>query len=166
MTIRSWLLGSAMLSAFGCAGCQPAGLHPVSGRILYKGQPAAGATVYFHRNAGAGPSGDLIPSATVADDGRFWIVSGDSYGAPAGTYDVRIEWLDQPTSKRGGAMVKTSAVEKKSTQKPAARSWKPGPSRVRPPDRLKGRYFDMEHPLLTAEVRPGSNDLPPFELAD
>ena len=40
-------------------------------------------------------------------------------------------------------------------------------SRVRSgPDRLKGRYFDISKPLLHAEVKPGSNQLTPFELTD
>jgi hypothetical protein len=34
------------------------------------------------------------------------------------------------------------------------------------PDRLQGRYFDASKPLLKAEVKPGTNQLEPFELSD
>ena len=34
------------------------------------------------------------------------------------------------------------------------------------PDRLKGRYFNVSKPLLQAEVKPGPNQLAPFELTD
>jgi hypothetical protein len=38
-------------------------------------------------------------------------------------------------------------------------------SRVRSgPDRLSGRYFDINKPLLHAEVLPQSNTLPAFEV--
>jgi hypothetical protein len=31
---------------------------------------------------------------------------------------------------------------------------------------LKGRYFDIGKPLLHVEVKPETNQLPPFELTD
>jgi hypothetical protein len=151
--------------AVACAGCRPEGLYPVSGKVLHKGAPAAGATVYFHRNGGAGAAGDAIPTGTVEEDGSFSIATGDASGAPAGTYTVLIEWLDQPSSSKGGAAAKPAGLEK-AGRKAARGPWKPGPSRVRPPDRLKGRYFDIEHPLVNAEVKPGTNTLAPFELTD
>ena len=40
-------------------------------------------------------------------------------------------------------------------------------SRVRSgPDRLNGRSFDIGKPLLHAEVKAETNQLPPFELTD
>jgi hypothetical protein len=137
----------------------------VSGKVLYKGEPAAGATVYFHRSGGDGPASEIIPTGVVQDDGRFWVASDEAYGAPAGTYDVLIEWLDRPSSSKGGATVKPAGLDK-GGRKTARAPWRPGPSRVRPPDRLKGRYLDIERPLVKAEVRPGTNTLAPFELTD
>ena len=148
-----------------CVGCQQDGLDPVSGKVLYKGMPAAGATIYFHRNGRAAGTGDVIPTGTVAVDGSFQIATGDAYGAPAGTYNVLIEWLDRPTASKGGAMVSRAGADK-GRRKIARTSFPSGLSRVRPPDRLKGRYFDIGHPLMTAEVKPGSNNLGPFELTD
>jgi hypothetical protein len=151
--------------ALACPGCRPEGLHPVSGRVLYQGEPAAGATVYFHRAGAAAPAVDVIPTGVVGGDGRFRLASGDADGAPAGTYHVLIEWLDRPSSSKGGALVRTAGPGK-GARKAAAATWRPGPSRVRPPDRLNGRYFDIEHPLVKAEVKPGTNNLSPFELTD
>jgi hypothetical protein len=34
------------------------------------------------------------------------------------------------------------------------------------PDRLKNRYLDPRNPLLHAEIKPESNQLPAFELKD
>jgi hypothetical protein len=56
-------------------------------------------------------------------------------------------------------------VEKK-TAKTALAAAKSGLSRVRPTDRLKGRYLDSARPLLNATVEPHSNDLAAFELKD
>jgi hypothetical protein len=161
-----WVVAIPVIAwTLACTGCRPEGLHPVSGTVLYRGEPAAGATVYFHRTGNDAPAVDVIPTGTVQGDGRFWLASGDADGALAGTYYVLIEWLDKPSSSKGGAVVRTAGLEKGGS-KSARSSWKPGPSRVRPPDRLKGRYFDVERPLVTAEVKPGSNNLPPFELTD
>jgi hypothetical protein len=164
MTNRSVFAGPVIVWTLACAGCLPEGQYPVSGKVLYKGEPAAGATVYFHRIAGDGPAGDIIPTGVVQEDGRFWVNSGDADGAPAGTYNVLIEWLDQPSTSKGGA-AKPAGPERKGRNVTRA-TWKPGPSRVRPPDRLKSRYFDIEHPLVKAEVKPGTNTLAPFELTD
>jgi hypothetical protein len=161
-----WVVAIPVVAwALAYTGCRPAALNPVTGKVLYRGEPAAGATVYFHRNGGAAPAGDVIPTGIVQGDGRFWLASEDAAGAPAGTYHVLIEWLDKPSSSKGGAAVRTAGLGKGGRQD-ARSPWKPGTSRVRPPDRLKGRYFDIERPLVKAEVKPGTNTLSPFELTD
>ena len=164
MKTRSLYAVPLIAWALACAGCQREGLHPVSGMVLYKGEPAAGAVVYFHRDGGAGSDAEAIPMGTVAADGSFWITSGDDYGVPAGSYKVLIEWLDQPTTSKGGA-VKPAGPEN-GGRNVARAAWKPATSRVRPPDRLKGRYLDISHPLVKAEVKPETNTLAPFELTD
>lgn len=138
------------------AGCgNPAGLVPVSGKVLYHGEPAAGAVVYFHRDLKAGDAQLPIPSGVVEDDGSFSLNSDNlGYGALPGTYAVLVEWRD-------GSGDGTVAVKARSKVKLVKRS------RVRSgPDRVKGRYFNISKPLLHAEVKPGSNQLPPFELSD
>jgi hypothetical protein len=121
--------------------------------------------VYFHRVGGDGPASDIVPTGVVEDDGRFWVASGDEDGMATGMYHVLIEWLDRPTSSKGGAAVKPAGTQKRG-RKTAPTPGKSWASRVRPPDRLKGRYLDIEHPLVTAEVKSGTNHLAPFELTD
>jgi hypothetical protein len=68
-------------------------VYPVSGKVTYKGQSPAGATVVLHSLGGADTS-DVAPSGTVKDDGSFAITSyepGD--GAPQGEYVATIEWF-------------------------------------------------------------------------
>jgi Protein of unknown function (DUF1559) len=63
-----------MLSLAGC-GNQPAGYSRVFGKLSYKGEPAAGASLVFHLE-GKPQSADLVvPSATVEDDGSTPVFS-------------------------------------------------------------------------------------------
>jgi hypothetical protein len=155
--IKKLVLASAIAGfAMAAAGCgNPAGLVPVSGKVLYHGEPAAGAVVYFHRDLKPGDAQLPIPSATAEDDGSFTLSSDTlGYGALPGTYAVLVEWRD-------GSGDGTVPVKTKGNVTFVKRS------RVRSgPDRVKGRYFNISKPLLHAEVKPGSNQLPPFELTD
>jgi hypothetical protein len=123
--------------------------------VKFKGEPAAGATVSFYpRNAAAQGQ---IPRAEVESDGSFRLVSGElGSGALPGEYAVLVEWRQGPlrTHRRDTA---------RTVGKAAAREGKP---LLIADDRLKGRYFDIAHPRLAAEVKVGSNNLPPFELTD
>jgi hypothetical protein len=144
---------AAALLATGCGNS--AGLVPVSGKVIYKGEAASGAIVYFQRQEDLSPSHELVPFGIVQDDGSFSLSSADlGNGALPGTYKVLIEWRDKTAS--GVVPVKgtgqTNLVKR---------------SRIHAgPDRLNGRYFDVKKPLLTAEVKPGPNKLEPFELTD
>jgi hypothetical protein len=140
-------------AASGCGS--PAGLAPVSGTVLYRGQPAAGAVVYFHRQDESGAAGVPAPSGVVADDGRFSLsTDGLGPGARPGTYAVLVEWRD---AKGDGVVPVKSTGKVKLVKRSRVRSG---------PDRLNGRYFDIGKPLLRAEVGAGSNSLPPFELTN
>ena len=140
-----------------CPGCgESNGLCPVSGRVSYKGEPAAGAVVSFIPRAGTDP-GAPVARGEVGDDGSFRLESGDlGPGAAPGQYAVLVEWRQGPprTHRLDAA---------KSVGKAAARDRKP---LLLADDRLKGRYVDVAHPRLSAEVKAGRNTLPPFELAD
>lgn len=140
-----------------CAGCgNSAGLSPVDGKVLYKGEPATGARLYFHRTD-ADASRSPVPSAEVADDGRFHVTCGDlGYGAPPGTYNVLVEWREGP--------LRTHRVEL--AKKVGRDAVKGGKFELKADDRLQGRYLDPGHPRLHAEVKLGSTSLPPFELND
>jgi hypothetical protein len=145
-----------LASAIGAGGCgSPAGLVPVSGKVLYRGEPAAGAVVYFHRQAEPGSPSGTIPCGVVEDDGRFSLsTDGLGNGARPGSYTVLVEWRDE----KGDGVVPVPARGKAKLVKR---------SRVRSgPDRLKGRYLDIGKPLLHTEVVAGTSTLPPFELTD
>ena len=57
MAVVSWSLAMS-----GCGNS--AGFFPVSGKVLYRGEPAAGAVVYFHRQASPGARTSRSPSAS------------------------------------------------------------------------------------------------------
>jgi hypothetical protein len=127
--------------ALACAGCgDDAGLYPVSGTVLYKGEPAAGATVYFHRKGAADPFREQTPQGVVAEDGSFTLAGPAGHGALPGEYAVLVEWKEGAGKRKGRS---------------------PG---LNAPDRLKHRYLDPAKPRLQAEVKPTANRLPPFEL--
>jgi hypothetical protein len=163
-----FLIAAAFLSLFTiCASCSHSGpgLYPVRGTVTYKGEPAAGAIVYFHQKGGSSglPQG-LIPTGIVDSSGNFTLKSGElGSGAPAGNYTVLVQWPDESVSvaKAAQESAKTSAA--KAAEQIKARKMKLDKI---PSDRLKGRYATADRPLLTAEVKAESNTLPAFDLQD
>jgi hypothetical protein len=122
------------------SSCGGNGLHPVSGKVLYRGDPAAGAVVYFQRTS-ANPMNEHTIMGLVGKDGTFTLVCGHlGTGAPAGEYDVLIEWPHVSKQPKGLAR--------------------------KGHDRLNGRYADPKRPRLHAVVKAEANNLPPFELKD
>jgi hypothetical protein len=122
-------------------GCgNSAGIYPVSGKVLYRGAPAVGATVTFVRKDPATRLQEQTPQGVVRDDGTFSLASPLGTGAPPGKYAVLVEWKVGAGQTRGRS---------------------PGLSA---PDRLERRYLDPDRPLLTATVEAKTNSLPPFEL--
>lgn len=113
-------------------------VHPVSGKVSYKGSPAAGAMVTLKRQGGD-PSKEPEIIGIVQPDGTFELVSGPlGKGAPAGTYDVLVEW------KRVAGQGQRRAQAG--------------------PDVLKGRYANAKSPLLHATIDEATTNLPPFQL--
>src|SRR5262245_1382391 len=91
--IKRWLLVPVVLAGSGCGN--RVGLSPVTGKVLYKGEPAAGAVVYFHRHAEPGTVSGPTPYGTVEDDGSFSLATeGLGHGARPGMYSVLVEWRD------------------------------------------------------------------------
>jgi hypothetical protein len=138
---RRFLAPAAAVVALTCCSCGDAnGLYPVSGKVLYKGAPASGATVYFHREGAADRFQEQTPQGVVAEDGSFTLAGPTGAGARPGEYAVLVEWKEGAGRKKGRG---------------------PGLSA---PDRLRHRYLNPNKPLLLAEVKPTTNQLPPFEL--
>jgi hypothetical protein len=166
-----FLLLRAAVCCLAFAGCgNTAGYYPVSGRVVYKGEPASGAVVYFHQEGGSSANQEGRPSVApgtipvgIADsDGNFRLAcDGVGDGCPPGKYAVLVEWKGKadsqvvepkpaPTKRKGKATTPEYTINKQLARQGV--------------DRLKGRYFDISKPLLHAEVLPQSNNLPPFEL--
>jgi hypothetical protein len=123
-----------------CAGCNSSGLYPVSGKVLFNGESAVGATVTFVRKGSVDPLKEQTLQGVVGDDGTFTLSGPAGDGAPPGEYVVLIEWKEGAGKTKGRA--------------PALSA----------PDRLKKKYLDPNKPLLTATVEAKSNTLPPFDL--
>ncbi len=138
------------------AGCgNTAGFFPVSGKVLYRGEPAKGAVVYFHRQASSGAPNEPVHYGFVEDDGSFALTSDDmGDGARPGSYTVLVEWRDGSGDR---VVVTTSKGKVKQVKRSRIRSGS---------DRFKGRYLDITKPLLHAEVKAETNRLDPFVLTD
>jgi hypothetical protein len=164
--------GIALALASACASCGgPEGYHPVRGKVTYKGQPAAGAAVFFHKEGAKGPN-DPILTGVADEDGVFGLASDRGLGAPEGKYAVLVEWRDETP----GAEAPSEAPTPKQTKSISPRKGQGRPGvpvkRARSkdaelaPDRLRGRYADRTSPRFFAEVKPGTNELAPFDLTD
>jgi hypothetical protein len=125
--------------ALACSSCgHSPKLYPVTGKVLVKGTPAVGATVFLQRQ-GVDPMNEQTIMGVTREDGAFSLVCGPyGEGAPPGEYDVFIEWRHRAERAKG----------------------LPGT------DRLKGHYADRKHPLLHAVVKAEPTNLPPFDLTD
>jgi hypothetical protein len=138
-----WTLAAVGLLSIGFAGCtnappdfQPT---PVSGKVLHKGQPLAEATVTFHPMGGLPPSNPL--NAITDEDGRFRMTfRQENDGVPPGEYAVTI--VLRARRQDGDDQVRNG-------------------KNLLPP-----RYADPDTSGLLVTVRPGENNLPPFQLAD
>jgi hypothetical protein len=164
-----WRVGVIMMPALAltlasCGGTAE-GLSPVTGKVVCDGQPAAGAILLFHRQAGepAPPpsTAGVIPSATVRDDGSFSVESASlGRGAAPGKYNVLVQWPEQADAAAAGAKTKNASVGGKKVVVAKHDKLDPVPS-----DRLKGRYSDAGKPQFQYEIKPGSNDLGTLEVS-
>jgi hypothetical protein len=123
------------------AGCGRSNRLPtfaVRGQVSYQGRPATAALVIFHPVAGGEQFADVRPTGRVAADGSFTLTTYQANdGAPAGEYDVTIDWRE-PTAPVEGA--------------PPGRS-------LLPP-----RYGKPQLSKLHAHIQEGTNELEPFRL--
>jgi len=117
--------------------------YPVAGTVLVDQRPAGGAIVIFVPSATSEGAERQRPFAMADAQGKYNLMTfepGD--GAPAGEYKVLIQWPApvSPEAARGGGRTAVG------------------------PDRLRGKYFNLEKTDLMATVEEQSNELPPFEL--
>ena len=127
--------------AITCSSCGNSnGTYSVSGKVLYKGEPARGALVYFHRKGATDRLHEHVPQGVVGEDGTFTLVSPAGEGDLPGEYAVLIEWKEGAGKARGRS---------------------PG---LNAPDRFRGRYMNPDRPAFEVEVKSAKNRLPPFEL--
>jgi hypothetical protein len=135
--IAAWLVLAGCGSQAKLPGPQP---HPVHGKVIYQGKPAAGFRVSFNLVAEReGPR--FSPTALTNESGEFQLRSyHENDGAPAGDYVVTFAWPQA-----------------------AVREGDPddGPALA---DRLKGRYDDPRKLQFKVTVHEGDNALEPFEL--
>ena len=147
MELRPISLGAVL--ALCCVGCGTGGpgIYPVTGRVTYQGEPAAGAFVFLQRRGGD-PQNDQTMMGLVQPDGSFAVDCGSlGKGAPPGEYDVLVRWPHGPQNHN----------------LPGPKAGRANPTAS---DRLRGRYADPKRPRLHAVVRAEPNELPPFELTD
>ncbi|MGL6096320.1 MAG: hypothetical protein ACRC7O_11055, partial [Fimbriiglobus sp.] len=112
----------------------PDPLYAVSGSVLLKGKPIAGARVSF---LGGPQSNPVSCAALTIDDGTFSCQSYMSLqGLPEGIYSVRVTWPDSPS------------LEPYDGER----------------DRLNYRYNSVSKPPFSVTVKSGMNTLPPFDL--
>lgn len=135
----SLLAACVCLSGLSCSERDK--LHPVQGKVLYKNQPLSGALVTFHAKGADDLKADP-PVGQTSDDGTFTLMTGQKTGARAGEYVVTIICSETPASKPG--QISTGEVE---TQ-----------------DRLKGAYAERTGSKITVTIKPGNNQLEPFDL--
>ena len=129
------IIGTATLVVL-IPSCNPSGpkLYPVTGQILYEGQPVGGAIVVFHP-VNPGPD-NRLPGATAGTDGNFSLKTYPyGEGAPEGEYVALVSLLEEGKGQD-----------------------------AQPKNKLPGRYSDTSKSGLKVTVKPAPNALEPFRL--
>jgi len=104
------------------------------------GRPADGAMVIFCPVTASDEAKTKRPFGLTSADGKFVLTTIEQAdGAPPGEYKVLIQWPSNSTDNRDGM-------------------------RSIGPDRLKGKYMNLEKAELKATVEQAETNLPPFEL--
>jgi hypothetical protein len=121
-------------------GCsQKETLNPVLGKVIYQGQPLAGALVSFHPEDGK----SSLATGYTKEDGTFKAVTGDVEGAKPGTYKITI-MCQVPVKTKTEGMSFGGMGETE--------------------DRLKGAYANRDASQITVKIKEGPNQLEPFDL--
>jgi hypothetical protein len=123
----------------GCGSREPrVPVVAVTGKISFQGQVPAGAQVVLHPVATSAES-DVVPSATVKEDGTFAISAYDQGdGAPPGDYIATVEWFRLVSTGDGGG--------------------------GRGPNVLPVQYASPVTSPIRVTVKPEATELPPIEI--
>ena len=90
-----FLVGCFLIVPTGCSSGRPA-VYPVQGQVRWKSQIPVGAQVVFHP-VGKSDKDVIRPTGQIDRDGKFTLTTyAASDGAPAGEYDVTVEWWVSP----------------------------------------------------------------------
>ena len=123
----------ALLTA-GCGKPSVAGrvaVVPVTGKVLFQGQPTPGALVAFHPLQGAQSTAPPA-QATVRQDGTFVLTTYTANdGVPAGEYKVTVEWrklIDDNGDTRPGPNLLPDRYRRRQVDRPG----RPGGGRFQP----------------------------------
>lgn len=133
----TFALAAVLFSGFSGCGERLLPVVPVSGKVLVKGQPAAGAQVVLHP-VSADPEKVFSASGKVQDDGTFKIgLHTVDDGAPPGDYVATVQWFKLVQTEGGAG---------------------PGPNVV------AQEYGDPKRSPLRVTVKDESTELAPFDL--
>lgn len=139
MRTTGWVLLAAAMLAAGCSKSSgKIEAYPVTGQVLYDGKPAAGVKVFLYPTAAPMvPDVPQNPSGVTGPDGRFVLTTfKDGDGAAAGVYQVILLWPSGNSEDEEGESDN---------------------------DRFYG-WFDVAHSKMTAEIKPGNNELKPIQV--
>ena len=133
-------LAMAFVLAAVIVGCsQKETFNPVQGKVLYQGQPLAGALVSFHPEDGNG----RLATGYTKEDGTFKAVTGEVEGAKPGTYKITI-MCQVPIKTKTEGMSFGGMGETE--------------------DRLKGAYANRDASNITVTIKDSPDQLEPFDL--
>lgn len=140
-TSRRAFLALGLIGLLAATGCVDKGpkINLVNGSVNVDGKPAAGVMVIFCPVNGPPEIQRMRPFGITQADGKFQLTAakkGD--GAPTGQFKVLFQW--PVSSNETGAGIQMGA------------------------DRFQGRFMNLEKSQVTVDIKPGENNLPPFEL--
>jgi hypothetical protein len=136
ITIVTLGIGGCSLSKYP-APSPPEPLNPVIGTVNIHGKPAEGVRARFVKADIDSPDRAVACNTLTNSEGKFTCTTYlDLNGLPAGKYTVSFVWPESP-------------------------SLDPQDNEV---DKLAGRYGPQSRQQFTVEIKPGTNDLPVFNL--
>ena len=89
-----------------CGRVEGPPLYPVQGKVIFKGQPASGATVLFRREDPEPNTTPLVPTGLVDDEGMFTLAVEQRGRRCPGREICRPDPVEEPGGRRGGAQAR------------------------------------------------------------